>query len=214
MGGYGSGPYGFRGSKVSKMTTGDCLSLDIRKLKRDNVLQPGKVVGWTWTTSRMGNKKESSIGIKVISADELRLVYTITEDGISTPIETPITLSSSRCNYGHERAWFQCPECDERVALLYLRGNHFKCRSCHNLTYYSCQESGNQTEEAERRANAVLVKLKNKRIYGFDLMYVRPKRPKGMHWSKFCRLSREFDQAQMEYIEAVQSKLSSFGMAI
>lgn len=214
MGGYGSGPYGYMGSKRGRTATYACLSLDIRRLKRDRLLQPGKHSIWSWTRTIRGEKIESSIGIKVLSREEIQLKYTCTIDGEATPVETSVLLAFSPCNYGKDRVWFHCPRCSKRVALLYQKGIHFRCRHCHDLTYYSCQESGNITEEAERRVNAVLVKLKNKKQFGFDLMYHRPTRPKGMHWDTWCKLSNEYDEAQLQYIQSVHNKLAGYHMTM
>lgn len=208
MGGLGSGPYGY-GSKRAKAPTGACLSLDIRKLRRDKLLSAGMSYGWSWTTSRRGvvdKDRESSIRIKVISSDEIQLSCMSTSNDVATPIKQSVMLGFSSCHYGGQRVWFRCPRCDKRVALLYLKGVAFRCRLCHDLTYYSCQESGDNVEEALRTANALLVKLKHEKQYGMDIMRCHPYiKPKGMHWSTFSRLYSEFNKAQSEYISALNT---------
>jgi len=39
--------------------------------------------------------------------------------------EYPVSLDSTRCNYGGERIWFLCPArgCSRRVAILYSQFN-------------------------------------------------------------------------------------------
>lgn len=48
---------------------------------------------------------------------------------------TTISFKHSRCNYGGHREWFQCPECYERVGVLYRDKDNFKCRKCLGLIY-------------------------------------------------------------------------------
>ena len=43
---------------------------------------------------------------------------------------------------GGHRWWYRCPQCVERVGKLYIPpgGDRLLCRTCHGLTYLSCQE--------------------------------------------------------------------------
>jgi hypothetical protein len=54
-----------------------------------------------------------------------------------------IRLEKTRTNFDGWRWWFGCPECDRRIAYLYLPtgAENFACRSCHGLTYRSAQEA-------------------------------------------------------------------------
>lgn len=206
MGGYGSGPYGSLGGKTGKSTIGQCYGLDIRRWKREGLLSPGNAFGWTWT-SKDGHT--ASISVSVPDAEEVKLSYTVTRDGVKTPVSELISLGFSKCNYGGKRYWFNCPDCFERVAWLYLRGTEFKCRHCHGLTYRSCQESGNLTDEQEGRVNRILTKLKSKKVYGFDLMHYKPRRPQGMHWKTYQRLLREYQDEQLNYLMTVTGRIEA-----
>ena len=48
-----------------------------------------------------------------------------------------IDLTKTRCNYGGNRYWFNCPRCGKRVGALYRKPLSllFLCRLCQNLTY-------------------------------------------------------------------------------
>ena len=69
-------------------------------------------------------------------------------------IVLPIRLQTTRPHLGGVRWWFTCPlivdgiACERRVAKLHLPpgSRHFGCRTCHDLTYRSCQ----QAHQAER----------------------------------------------------------------
>ena len=65
-----------------------------------------------------------------------------------------ISLTTTGLRNGGNRWWFICPQCQERRCYkLYLRPDRpeLACRSCHNLTYMSSQQS--------RRANWIEVAL-------------------------------------------------------
>lgn len=45
------------------------------------------------------------------------------------------------CNYGGEREWLICPQCNKRRLTLYFAGNSLRCRSCACLIYYKQADS-------------------------------------------------------------------------
>lgn len=45
------------------------------------------------------------------------------------------------CNYGGEREWLVCPQCNKRRLTLYFAGNSLRCRSCACLIYYKQADS-------------------------------------------------------------------------
>ncbi len=48
-----------------------------------------------------------------------------------------VQLATTPCNFGNKRYWFKCSKCDRRIAVLYMLGDVFLCRHCHELTYHS-----------------------------------------------------------------------------
>jgi hypothetical protein len=106
-----------------------------------------------WQNTYTG-EETASIGfiLEPLGEDGLtmRLHYTRTgRNGEKENLDYPITLQTTRPNYGGRRHWFTCPltvngwPCRRRVGKLYLPpgGKYFGCRHCYNLTYKSCQES-------------------------------------------------------------------------
>ena len=114
------------------------------------------------------------------------------------PVEEPVELTWTPCNYGGKRPWFICPAtgCGRRVAVIYGAGRYFACRHCYDLTYASQQES--IYERASRKSRNII-----KRLGGepFDNLY--PIKPKHMHWKTYNRL---IDEA--EYYEDMSWKLA------
>ncbi|RVP93314.1 hypothetical protein CN069_33885, partial [Sinorhizobium meliloti] len=126
MGGWGSGPYGPMGSLVRKRTVEETKHIYIQKVKN---IPKNIAVTYSW-----GDDNQISI---VSKGDYIALVYSIKGELITTEVN----LDSTNVGYG-KRLWFNCPMCEERTARLYLVGKYFSCRKCHNLTYLTCQESG------------------------------------------------------------------------
>lgn len=102
-----------------------------------------------WT--RGDNK--SSISIEVNLVENLReylLGQEVPKDGfvrlsyktVDQSYDYKVSLTTTDCNYGRFRYWFNCPLCFRRVGVLYCRGNYFACRHCQYLTYESKNLSG------------------------------------------------------------------------
>ncbi|MBN9122903.1 MAG: hypothetical protein J0I06_27820 [Planctomycetes bacterium] len=66
---------------------------------------------------------------------------------MNAALDYSVRLVTTGCHLGGVRWWFVCPlvrdnvACGRRVRKLYLCGQYFGCRTCHNLTYRSRQES-------------------------------------------------------------------------
>ena len=149
MGGYGSGPSGY----WSKITVEECLTLNVDKLRRMDMLPPGGTLRsstgtLTWRFVDSG-EEIAQVGYQVqpVAEEFLRLILNYTARG--EPVEMSISLDESPQYFGGSRWWFKCPlrgrgvPCRHRVGRLYLPsgGRHFGCRHCYGLTYTSCQES-------------------------------------------------------------------------
>jgi hypothetical protein len=192
MGGIGSG----RGYQGGKYTTSDMRALDIRRLKRDGLLTPGRSFSWEWLCN--GNQI-ASISIRT-EAKRVILSYRNRLKSHEWRIEEyPVYLEWTPCNFGGQRAWFRCPvpACGRRVAILY-GGGTFACRSCHQLVYMSQREV--DYDLAARRANRV------RRRLGWEpgVLNGDSFKPKGMHWRTFERLVTE---------QAIFAKIAFLGMA-
>lgn len=93
-------------------------------------------------SSRRGH--ESSIGFRFTFGYEptitLHYRWRDLED-----VESSIRLQSTPTQFDGERLWFTCPlvACNRRAGKLHLPPGekYFGCRTCHNLTYRSCQEA-------------------------------------------------------------------------
>jgi hypothetical protein len=182
MGGYGSGD-----RQIPLTGTVEAHnSIDVREPHRAGAL----VVG---TQSEMHAGEQFSLGM---GAETDRVVFRYAvgrerEEAWQTITET-VPISWTRCNYGGQRPWFQCPRCAHRVAILYmtLPFARLRCRRCAHLSYSSQREV--RMARLQRRANKLRARLiegdgTNGRRSGWWF------KPKGMHWRTFHQLCDEAD---------------------
>ena len=145
MGGAGSGCWTRLDSRTR---VEDCLTLDIRCFHAD-AFKSGTNGQLHWESTLTGERLASVEYAVRKSPDDgllLELKYATSD---SQTVTLPIRLQNTRPNFGGTRRWLCCPlvvggvACNRRVGKLYLPpGEHrFGCRTCHGLTYRSCQES-------------------------------------------------------------------------
>jgi hypothetical protein len=182
MGGRGSGRY----PDYPKATVEQYQCLDIRALKRNGLLEQDELHNLSW--SRAGR----TTGFIFFCPDEWELVYVHayrTHDDGWRHSSGRISFDRTPCNYGGERTWFSCPDCGERVGVLYAQGPHFSCRHCLNLIYES--QKTDSLIRAVRRQQKALRKLGAETHYsGY------PDKPKYMHWKTYVGLVRELIQSR------------------
>ena len=187
MGGYGSGRHYQHGKK----TTGQYPSIDVRVLRRNGLLVPGRTSSLNWS---VGDHPLLSIQIEA-RADQI-ILHDRTQDCVQR-----VGLDFTECHLSGKRPWFLCPNagCGKRVALLY-RGHQFMCRHCLSLTYAS------QSEAAHARATRRADKLRQKLGWPHDLVNLAREKPKGMHWRTYLRLQAEYDGLVNRYLTGLTER--------
>jgi hypothetical protein len=141
MGGFGSGSW-YRGLG-KKSTVEDSLTLAMWDFRDRIHPHSAGTFTWKWIS---GN--QCSIGYSVTCGDDPSITLNYTRrDG--EDVKLPIWLQTTPTQFGGERWWFTCPlvvngvACNRRVGKLHLppAARYFGCRTCHKLTYRSCQEA-------------------------------------------------------------------------
>lgn len=200
MGGMGSGNW-YRFGK--KTTTGECRSVDVRYLQREDLLRSGYSFSLRW--SRAG-RETGSIGGVVEGTerpDRVILLYRHRSgrSGEWEDVREPVPLTWTACNFGRERPWFVCPGagCGRRVAKLYGLGKYFLCRHCYDLVYESQREGG--MYRALHKAQAIRERLGGTA----NMMEPFPERPKGMHHDTYMRLFLEHNEAEMAHLVGMKA---------
>jgi len=203
MGGRGSGRQYRWGSKD---TVERCHSIDVRQYHREGWLVNGRQFKTTWS-NRQG-AEEGSIGISV-GDNHIRLLYRSQGRGEEQwhDVDELVNLTWTRCYYGGQRPWFQCPgvvngiPCRRRVAKLYSGGRYYFCRHCYDLTY-----------ESQRESEAIRLISKTQKIRmrlggTANLSERFPVKPKHMHWNTYDRLRMEARRAETGLWVALDRKL-------
>jgi hypothetical protein len=165
--------------------TDDYLGLDVRWLKRQGYLKPGHsgMVHW----SRRG-ERFASISFDVVEGRITLRYRTRPRDGEWQDKNYPVPLESAPYHFGGYRAWFRCPVCGRRAAILF-GGDVFACRQCRHLAYESQREAPHF--RALHKAQAIHQKLGGTGVIDDPVF-----KPKGMHWRTFSRQMQRFREAE------------------
>lgn len=166
-------------------------SIDVRRWHRDGLLK-SHYFGWQWTDSVSGEVR-SNIGVYP-KHRAVELSYTV--DGHS--FRPLIQITTTPCAFGGSRVWFQCPRCHGRCAKLFLRGGHFRCRKCNQISYQS------QSEDVIGRMWIAQAKIENR--LGDDLT-----RPKFMRQKTYDRLLERHWQCEAARDDALVAFMARWG---
>ena len=144
MGGTGSGRHWLS----KKTTVEDCFTLTVEEFTSRNLLhsRPWGELRWTRGGAEIGSVyyQLRNIGLKDgESVYILTLIPPLIHRDQTIRITQDISLVTTKLCSGGKQYWFLCPSCRQRVGRLHLPygEDRFLCRTCHNLTYKSCQES-------------------------------------------------------------------------
>ena len=152
MGGFGSGKW----MDVTKRNSAVdySMAISVKMLKEHGFLDCDKtdVVVWRNSAGDVVQKVQitSALGGNGNRTPFLHMLYGVVLPGGGIKrCEYDVRLTKTACTYGGFRWWFECPVvkdgvyCGNRSSKLYLpQGQlYFGCRSCHDLTYESCQKS-------------------------------------------------------------------------
>lgn len=191
MGGPGSGRTGWR------PLAENMLRLDVRQLQRKGWLCPGMAFTLHWTR---GGNPAGSISLST-SHDFIRLMYSSGSGENREAMDYEVTLDRTPCHYGGTRAWFLCPRCGRRVAMLY-GGKRFLCRHCHDLGY--AVENEDAMSRLLRRSNKLRERVKAKVGTAYPVMF----KPKGMHQRTFDRIRWEIQELEAGFWLAAAEKFN------
>lgn len=200
MGGPDSGE---RRDRSARDLTENYLTIDVRRLQREDLLRPGRSYRWKWAGD---GERIGSVEVRVES-ERIDLSYRTREaDGGDWLTKAyPVRLEWTPCHFGGSRPWFLCPisGCSRRVAILY-GGPVFACRHCHQLVY-RCQREAPE-DRAARRADKIRVSL------GWPQGLWSPNggKKKGMHWRTFGKLTVSYETAAADSLAGLMCWLRDF----
>lgn len=169
----------------------DCRRLDVRELQRAGVLSTPWSGSWEWRDAQ-SKKLNAAIGV-ITSHSSLRISYSINDVFVADHVP----LARTACTLGGTRAWFKCPGCNRRVALLLLRGQRFRCRTCQDVAYRV------QSEDEIGRAWCAQIKLERRLLENW-------RRPKGMHRTTRAKITNAIIQLEMKREDILLDQLSRY----
>ena len=108
----------------------------------------------------------------------------------------PVSISRTPCHFGGSRPWFSCPQCRERVAVLFRGTGGLGCRVCSALYYETQRASGSMK---------TLLRLRRMRsALGATTLSVLdqfPPKPRGMRWQTYLQRWRLYQAAEQRHCE-------------
>lgn len=155
MGGIGSGQY-FRWRR-RKTTVEESLVIAVKDVHRRFVRPEMGTLLWGYGRSAV--RRQAAVDYLLSGGgDERKLILRYCLKTAET-VWLTVRLQTTPTQFGGRRWWFTCPlvvngvPCERRVGKLYLPpgAKCFGCRTCHNLTYRSCQEA----HQEERLLNSL-----------------------------------------------------------
>jgi len=113
--------------------------------------------------------------------------------GFALVLGSNVAIERTACNLGGTRAWFLCPECNRRCAILYP----VKCRVCLGLHYRAEHKAplDRQYLKAEKRR-----KRFGQRYGGIAARF--PNKPKLMRWHTYLRERRKSQNIEQQIFDA------------
>ncbi len=93
-----------------------------------------------------------------------------------------IRLDKTPCHYGNYRYWFNCPNCNKRVSVLYCAGLYV-CRHCIGANYAS------QLEQPYDRLFRKVEKIRHRLGWQAGIANGHGAKPKGMHYQTYFKLT-------------------------
>jgi hypothetical protein len=192
----------------ARRTCESCKSLDVRTLRRRDLLRAGLLFGWEWPHEA---NVSSDIRIETEN-DAILLTYRIRRLGATEwkDIQQRVPLTWTNVHLGGRRPWFKCPVssygkyCGRRVAKLYLAVDLFACRHCWGLAYASQQESESDRDPGLNRAQKIRIRLGGTG----SMLAPFPPKPKGMHWRTYHRLRNAHYDAEGKWLTAMKKYAS------
>ena len=98
------------------------------------------------------------------------------------PYGYDVGITTSSCHYGNYRYWFNCPNCNKRVGVLYCAGL-FVCRHCIGANYAS------QLMQPIDKLFRKVEKIRHRLGWQAGIANGHGAKPKGMHHQTYFKLT-------------------------
>ena len=109
------------------------------------------------------------------------------------PYGYDVGITTSSCHYGNYRYWFNCPNCNKRIGVLYCAGLYV-CRQCIGANYAT------QLMQPLDKLFRKVAKIRHRLGWQQGIANRHRAKPKGMHHITYARLVAEHDQLAQQII--------------
>lgn len=160
--------------------------LDVRKLAKNGCLAEGYSGFSAWSNAPYFSGE--------VSVEVCRDSVVVAFTGGFTIQRTSLQLLRTECGFGGDRAWFACPQCSRRVAILYVYNVRLGCRTCNGMSY-SSQRLG-KLARANREYFKAVARLGKEGV-----------RPQRMRWQTYIRAQKRVLDCQDRRVSALAAML-------
>ena len=175
--------------------TANYRRLDVRDWQRRGMLTPGAVFRWGWAEGRDG-----TVDV-VVGEQAIALLYNTRYPGEEWERQAQrIELAATLTGFGIRR-WLCCPQCQQHVAVLFLVGPHFLCRTCGDLRYIT------QRTDAATRLEWRMQRIWRGLGTGVPYRGTFPRRPKRMRRRTYKQLQEQYAALRARLVEVRSAQL-------
>lgn len=178
--------------RSGRPTVETTLTLDINRLVRLRLIQPGRLIAdvlvWTNTgTGEVASKVAYEADLRDPAAASVRLRYFVAGQSMTYSIE----LDCTPMRFGGCRWWWRCPASGRRAVKLHLAHatGMFVHREMAGLAYQTWRDRAVQRSHTRQR------RLHARLRANYDASGAEPERPKGMHQTTYEALLTQLDLA-------------------
>jgi len=195
VGGYGSGKWLRLDTKTK---TNTLFRIDIKDIRRISGLEPGAQGKLEWCELSF----PFSLVFYEVKKDRLILEYEHKPfEKDAQHVRETIWLKHTSPNFGGKRAWFSCPQCCKRVAVLFRVDRRFRCRKCHKLTYPT--QCWDEFDRSGNKARKIRIKLGG----SGSLWEKFPPKPVGMHLRTYFMLMQKAMIAERKFWTLLEDEI-------
>lgn len=153
--------------------------VDVRLWARSGYFERASYFTCGWNR---GGEPSGSITVQS-SPDSATLIYRIKDlyNDEWQDKRQVVPVVRTACSYGGSRKWFQCPVCQRRCELLYLRAYRFACRKCQRVAYTS--QSGGPMDRLMHKSHKLQTRIDGGR-------------PKGMRFATYERIWKQVNEIE------------------
>lgn len=169
------------GRKPRKIKAETLPSISVTALRKSGLFEEPCMV---YFQMRGLGVESGTLEISEVDRDDLQMGWKFRRNSSTIEGCQSVNVIRTECHFGGDRRWLQCPRCDRKMGVLFLRLNLFACRRCQQVTYKT------QSKDACDRAWT-----KQRRIE--QTLGENNEKPTSMRWTTYCKKLNEISQCSL-----------------